>query len=93
MQSPFGPHAEKEAGLTTATGAAAAGAQDDPFNGPDASNYVRAETPSDALVGGLDGEDQSRPAYARYSFDGKGEGELPLKAGQELEVLDDRDAA
>ena len=92
MQSPFGPHGEKEAGLTAATGVGAA-AQDDPFNGPDASNYVRAETPSDALVGGLDGEDQSRPAYARYSFDGKGDGELALRTGQELEILDDRDAA
>ncbi len=95
MQSPFGPHAEKEAGLTAASGTAAAGvaAQDDPFNGPDASNYVRAETPSDALVGGLDGEEQSRPAYARYSFDGKGEGELALRTGQELEILDDGDTA
>lgn len=92
MQSPFGPHGEKEAGLTAATGVGAA-AQDDPFNGPDASNYVRAETPSDALVGGLDGEDQSRLAYARYSFDGKGDGELALRTGQELEILDDRDTA
>ncbi|KAK0461417.1 cortical protein marker for cell polarity-domain-containing protein [Desarmillaria tabescens] len=63
----------------------------DPF-GPDESNYLRAETPSDA-VGGLMGEDSSRPAHARYSFDGAGEGELPLSAGAEVEVLDDRDAA
>ena len=91
-QSPFGPNAEKEAGYAAAAGAAAA-AHDDPFSGPDASNYVRAETPSDALGGGLDGEEQSRPAYARYSFDGKGEGELALRTGQELEILDDRDAA
>ncbi|PBK91327.1 hypothetical protein ARMGADRAFT_1046488 [Armillaria gallica] len=63
----------------------------DPF-GPDDSNYLRAETPSDA-VGGLMGEDSSRPAHARYSFDGAGEGELPLSAGAEVEVLDDRDAA
>ncbi|KAG7446426.1 uncharacterized protein BT62DRAFT_931867 [Guyanagaster necrorhizus] len=63
----------------------------DPF-GPDGSNYLRAETPSDAM-GGLMGEDTSRPAHARYSFDGAGEGELPLTAGAEVEVLDDRDTA
>ncbi|GLB37220.1 putative cortical protein marker for cell polarity [Lyophyllum shimeji] len=63
----------------------------DPF-GPDASNYLRAETPSDA-VGGILAEETSRPAHARYSFDGAGEGELPMSAGAEIEVLDDRDAA
>ena len=63
----------------------------DPF-GPDASNYVRAETPSDA-VGGMMAEEMSRPAHARYSFDGTGEGELPISAGAEVEVLDDRDPA
>ncbi|KAG5334904.1 hypothetical protein C0989_002667 [Termitomyces sp. Mn162] len=63
----------------------------DPF-GPDASNYIRAETPSDA-VGGILAEETSRPAHARYSFDGAGEGELPISAGAELEVLDDRDPA
>jgi hypothetical protein len=65
----------------------------DPFaSGADASNYVRAETPSDA-VGGLLAEETSRPAHARYSFDGTGEGELPISAGAEVEVLDDRDPA
>jgi Cortical protein marker for cell polarity len=63
----------------------------DPF-GPDASNYIRAETPSDA-VGGLMTEETSRPAHARYSFDGAGEGELPISTGAEVEVLDDRDPA
>ncbi|KAI0769308.1 cortical protein marker for cell polarity-domain-containing protein [Trametes elegans] len=95
--SPFGPNAEKEAGYAAAAGAgaasAAAAAQDDPFNGPDASNYLRADTPSDALGGGLGPEEPSRPAYARYSFQGEGEGELPVRAGQELEILDDRDDA
>ncbi|KAI0356179.1 hypothetical protein OH77DRAFT_1536521 [Trametes cingulata] len=93
--SAFGPNAEKEAGLAAgaAAGAGAAGAaHDDPFSGPDASNYLRAETPSDALGGAL-GPEESRPAYARYSFHGEGEGELPVKAGQELEILDDRDDA
>ncbi|KDR75421.1 hypothetical protein GALMADRAFT_249474 [Galerina marginata CBS 339.88] len=66
-------------------------AEQDPF-GPDASNYVRAETPSDA-AGGLLAEETSRPAHARYSFDGTGEGELPLSSGAEVEVLDDRDPA
>ena len=65
----------------------------DPFGpGPDGSNYVRAETPSDA-VGGMLAEETSRPAHARYSFDGTGEGELPISAGTEVEVLDDRDPA
>lgn len=63
----------------------------DPF-GPDASNYLRAETPSDAM-GGHMGEEFSRPARARYSFDGAGEGELGLSSGAEVEVLDDRDPA
>jgi hypothetical protein len=38
-------------------------------------------------------DETSRPAHARYSFDGAGEGELALTAGLEVEVLDDRDAA
>ncbi|KAG0703224.1 cortical protein marker for cell polarity-domain-containing protein [Suillus ampliporus] len=70
-----------------------ASAEPDPF-GPDGSNYLRAETPSDAVVGTMAAEEEfSRPAHARYSFDGTGEGELPLTAGLEVEVLDDRDAA
>ncbi|KAF8554722.1 hypothetical protein OG21DRAFT_1439806 [Imleria badia] len=65
----------------------------DPFE-PDASNYLRAATPSDAVVGTMATEEEgSRPAHARYSFDGSGEGELPLTAGMELEILDDRDNA
>ncbi|KAF5346310.1 hypothetical protein D9758_011480 [Tetrapyrgos nigripes] len=64
----------------------------DPY-GPDASNYLRAETPSDAFAHGMGTEEASRPAYARYSFDGGEEGELPLSAGSEVEVLDDRDHA
>lgn len=87
--SPFAAHSEKEAGFAAVPGTA----HDDPFNGPDASNYVRAETPSDALGGALDGDEPSRPAVARYSFDGRGDGELALRTGQELEILDDRDAA
>lgn len=63
----------------------------DPFVA-DGSNYVRAETPSDAM-GGMLAEESSRLAHARYSFDGTGEGELPISAGAEVEVLDDRDAA
>lgn len=65
----------------------------DPF-GPDASNYLRAATPSDAVIGTMVAEEESsRPAHARYSFDGSGEGELPLTAGMEIDVLDDRDNA
>ncbi|KAJ7782990.1 cortical protein marker for cell polarity-domain-containing protein [Mycena metata] len=65
--------------------------EQDPF-GPDASNYMRAETPSDA-IGGIMSEETSRPAQARYSFDGTGDGELALSAGSAVEVLDDRDPA
>ncbi|KIK41515.1 hypothetical protein CY34DRAFT_85274 [Suillus luteus UH-Slu-Lm8-n1] len=68
-------------------------AEPDPF-GPDGSNYLRAETPSDAVVGTMAAEEEfTRPAHARYSFDGTGEGELRLTAGLEVEVLDDRDVA
>jgi hypothetical protein len=37
--------------------------------------------------------DVNRPAHARYSFDGKEEGELPLHHGQEVTVLNDQDPA
>jgi hypothetical protein len=71
----------------------AAAASNDPF-GADSSDFARAETPSDAIGGTLTGDGNlSRPARARYSFDGVGEGELALKSGQEIEVLDDRDPA
>jgi hypothetical protein len=73
--------------------AAASSSGHDPLSGPDASNYLRAETPSDAFGGGLMSDESGRPAHARYSFDIKEEGELPLVVGQEVEVLDDRDAA
>ncbi|KAI0066221.1 hypothetical protein BV25DRAFT_1518743 [Artomyces pyxidatus] len=90
-QSPFHNfNAEKEEEAAAVAGASSVG--HDPFAGPDASNYLRAETPSDAVAGIMAGEEEAgRPAHARYSFDGSGEGELPLTVGQELEVLDDRD--
>ena len=87
--SPFGFGREKDEALTT-KGAMASDL--DPF-AADGSNYLRAETPSDAHAGILATEETSRPAHARYSFDGTGEGELALTAGTEVEVLDDRDAA
>jgi hypothetical protein len=71
---------------------AATATENDPF-GPDDSDFARAVTPSDAIYGGAANEGMSRPAYARYSFDGKGEGELALVSGQEVEVLEDRDPA
>jgi len=80
---------EKDAAAGGDAGASSVG--HDLLTGPDASNYVRAETPSDAFGGGLVGEETGRPAHARYSFDGEGDGELPLAVGQELEVLDDHD--
>jgi Cortical protein marker for cell polarity len=89
-QSPFhNASGEKEA---VAADAGASSTGHDLLSGPDASNYVRAETPSDAFGGVLAaGEGTGRPAHARYSFDGNGEGELSLIIGQELEILDDRD--
>lgn len=84
-QSPFAAQDNEEK-------VAAVGTSSDPF-GPDASNFARAETPSDAIGGALGSEEVSRPARARYSFDGKGEGELSMTAGQEIEILDDGDAA
>lgn len=54
-------------------------------------NFVGSDTPSGA--GGPDDNLSSRPAHARYSFDGTGEGELPIAAGVEVDVLDDRDSA
>jgi len=87
--SPYNYNTEKEEKTTGSPTQPEA----DPFaSGADASNYVRADTPSDA-VGGLLAEETSRPAHARYSFDGTGEGELPISAGAEVEVLDDRDPA
>ena len=88
-QSPFAANeSEKEAESHARTVESA-----DPFGPvPDASNYLRADTPSDAM-GGLASAEDIRPAHARYSFDGQGEGELPLFAGQEIDILDDGDAA
>jgi len=91
--SPFnnaGPEKERP----TTADADASNIGHDPFAGPDASNYLRAETPSDAFGGAVGSEETEglgRVTHARYSFDGKGEGELPLNVGQELEILDERD--
>ena len=83
--SPYAQHHDGEKEISGAS-------TSDPF-GPDPSNFVRAETPSDAIGGIMGAEETSRSAHARYSFDGAGEGELPMTAGQEIEVLDDGDAA
>jgi hypothetical protein len=94
-QSPFSHHdGEKDFAAAAAGAGVGAGvaASSDPF-GPDASNFARAETPSDALGGIMGAEEASRPAHARYSFDGTGDGELPMSAGQDIEILDDGDAA
>ncbi|KAG1771848.1 cortical protein marker for cell polarity-domain-containing protein [Suillus occidentalis] len=88
LGAPSSVGAEKDDAVRKATTA-----EPDPF-GPDGSNYLRAETPSDAVVGTMAAEEEfTRPAHARYSFDGTGEGELRLTAGLEVEVLDDRDVA
>ncbi|KAF8585919.1 hypothetical protein K439DRAFT_1615502 [Ramaria rubella] len=62
----------------------------------EATPYIRAtDTPIDAAPGTLqnDGEEKARPTHVRYSFEGEGEGELPLSAGAQVLVLDDRDPA
>lgn len=88
--SPFGFHGEKDEPIGAKDGLSP---DIDPF-AADGSNYLRAETPSDAHGGMMAAEEEtSRPAHARYSFDGAGEGELALTAGVEVEILDDRDAA
>ncbi|KAE9388872.1 hypothetical protein BT96DRAFT_1003780 [Gymnopus androsaceus JB14] len=61
----------------------------EPEYGHDGNNYVHSDTPS--AYGGT--MENSRPAHARYSFDGASEGELALTAGTEVEVLDDQDHA
>ena len=86
-----GVSGEKDAAAAAAADAGASSSGHDPLSGPDASNYLRAETPSDAFGGGLISEETGRPAHARFSFDGTGEGELALVVGQELEILDDHD--
>lgn len=86
--SPFGFSGEKDEAMGMK-----GSQEEDPF-AADGSNYLRADTPSDAPGGILATEEEtSRPAHARYSFDGSGEGELALTAGVEVEVLDDRDPA
>ena len=50
----------------------------DPLSGPDASNYLRTETPSDASGGVRVGEGNER-----YSSDGADEGDLPMDVEQE----------
>ena len=83
---------EKEDEMYGAAGAAGLSSSD-PFAAEhDGDNFRRAETPSDAIaMGGMAAEESGRPAHARYSFDGGGEGELPLDEGMSLEILDDRD--
>lgn len=46
---------------------------------------------SQSPVTTIDEDDVNRPAQARHSFDGNGEGELPLKTGQNVIVLNDQD--
>ncbi len=62
-----------------------------PLLEPEATNDLQAETPHDASGGTPASEEPGRLAHACYAFDGKGEGELPLVVGQELEILDDLD--
>lgn len=64
---------------------------------PTTDPYARAvDTPVVAAHGfppRNEREDIARPVHVRYSFDGDGEGELPVSSGTQVVVLDDRDAA
>jgi hypothetical protein len=46
---------------------------------------------SQSPVTTVDEDDVNRPAQVRYSFEGNGDGELPLKTGQSVLVLNDQD--
>ncbi|KZV86588.1 hypothetical protein EXIGLDRAFT_774480 [Exidia glandulosa HHB12029] len=81
----------EKAAAAAGVGAMAAhhhGSEEDDYQDDD--GYRRAETPA---VAGDFTDDSNRPAHARYSFEGTGAGELPVSAGTQLVVLDDRDPA
>ncbi|KAF8647149.1 hypothetical protein AX16_006980 [Volvariella volvacea WC 439] len=81
-----------EPGFASSSGhGAVAGPSTAPNPGKDDPFFIRADTPSDA-IGGVWPEG-GRPARARYSFEATGEGELDLHSGEEVEVLDERDAS
>jgi hypothetical protein len=87
--SPFSP--SEKAALAGAGAAGAAERERHPY-GPDADGFEEAPgSPVGMALGG--DEDGGRPARARYSFDGAEDGELPLSAGGEVLILDDRDPA
>lgn len=87
--SPFGfGGAEKHEGIAHK---ADPGADSDPFSS-DGGQFLRTETPSEAMHHGGE-QEETRAARVRYSFDGAEEGELALAAGAEVEVLDDKDPA
>lgn len=95
QHSPYGEYsAEKQAAGAGALAGSTAHGHDHETDGEDgvaAGAYRRAYTPSE---GAQDASgDEFRVAHARYSFDGGEEGELPLSAGGEVHVLDDRDPA
>lgn len=46
---------------------------------------------SQSPVTTVDDHDVNRPAQARHSFEGDGEGELPLKTGQDVIILNNQD--
>jgi hypothetical protein len=91
------------AGAVSPLGAAAAnresrnpsprGGDDDPF-AADPSEAHMARSNDDTIGTAIGGEDDiPRQSRVRYSFDGTGEGELPLSSGSEVAVLDAHDSA
>ena len=67
-------------------------AVDDHHHTHEGSLFQGPETPFEGVMS-ADETDVNRPAHARYSFDGTGEGELSLAAGTQVVVLNDHDPA
>jgi hypothetical protein len=93
MRSLYGDYSAEKAGeaaaVPAAGGSTARGHDRDRY--VDGAGFARADTPSDG--GGVAGDEGGRVARARYSFDGREDGELPLRPGTEVHILDDRDPA
>ncbi|KAF8513096.1 cortical protein marker for cell polarity-domain-containing protein [Hysterangium stoloniferum] len=84
LESPYGDHKKNDLHSPTT-------------EGYDNTPYIRStDTPIDAAPGTLmagEGDEIAREVHVRYSFEGGGEGELPVSAGTQVTVLDDRDPA
>lgn len=91
-RSPYGDYSAEKAAAAAALAGSTAHGHDHEQYGEDGAGFARPGTPSD---GGhnVSGDEPVRVAHARFSFDGAEQGELPLSAGTEVHILDDRDPA